>query len=229
MPRKTTQAPPTERVRATASPRPKVRPRRTVRARPAEGAGTWRRFGTGQPAGTAQRAVAGKLPRMPFVLLVLGLLGGGLICLLVVNTTLGATSFRISQLQASGAGLATQEETLQQQIATERSPAQIAKLAYALGMRAEANTTILDLGSHRIYRLPGQTGATGAITAGIGVGIGSTGRNSWGTASGAVGKVPGHGASVAGEAPASTGTVKKAAKSGTGNKPASPHRSGSQR
>jgi hypothetical protein len=165
---------------------------------------------------------------MPFVLLVLGLLGGGLICLLVINTTLGATSFRISQLQASGAGLATQEETLQQQIASERSPAQIAKMAYALGMRAEATTSILDLGTHRIYRLPGQTGATGAITAGIGVGIGSTGSNSGGAAK-AVGKVPGHGASVGGEAPASTGTAKKPAKTGAGNRPASPHRSGSQR
>ena len=107
---------------------------------------------------------------MPFVLLVLGLLGGGLICLLVINITLGATSFRISQLQDSGARLATQEETLQQQIAAERSPAQIAKLAYALGMRAQANSNILDLGSHRFYRLPGQAGATDAITAGNGTG-----------------------------------------------------------
>ncbi len=49
-------------------------------------------------AGYATGTVA--LPRMPFVLLVLVLLGGGLICLLVINTTLGATSFRISQPSA---------------------------------------------------------------------------------------------------------------------------------
>ncbi len=97
---------------------------------------------------------------MPFVLLVLVLLGGGLICLLVVNTTLGATSFRISQLQSTGAALATQEQTLQQQIAAEQSPAQIATRAYDLGMRAQTNTNILDLATHRFYVLPGEIGVT---------------------------------------------------------------------
>ncbi len=38
---------------------------------------------------------------MPFVLLVLVLLGGGLICLLVINTTLGATSFRVVGYRAA--------------------------------------------------------------------------------------------------------------------------------
>jgi hypothetical protein len=164
---------------------------------------------------------------MPFVLLVLGLLGGGLICLLVINTTLGATSFRISQLQHSGASLATQEETLQQQIAADRSPAQIAKLAYALGMRTQANANILDLGTHRIYRLPGQAGATGAIT--FGNGTGSTGTSSTGTGTGFAGMAPGHGASEGGEATAKSGPVTKLAKTGTGKKSAAPHRSGSQR
>jgi hypothetical protein len=97
---------------------------------------------------------------MPFVLLVLVLLGGGLICLLVINTTLGATSFRISQLQRNGATLATQEQTLQQRIAAEESPAQIAKRAYQLGMRVQTNGNILDLRTRRFYQLPGQAGAT---------------------------------------------------------------------
>jgi hypothetical protein len=96
---------------------------------------------------------------MPFVLLVLVLLGGGLICLLVINTTLGATSFRISQLQSTSAALATQKQALQQQVAAEESPAQIARRAYELGMRVQSNGNILDLGTHRFYRLPGQAGA----------------------------------------------------------------------
>jgi hypothetical protein len=96
---------------------------------------------------------------MPFVLLVLALLGGGLICLLVINTTLGATSFRISQLQSTSTTLATQEQTLQQQIAAEESPAQIARRAYQLGMRTEGDGNILDLRTHRVYKLPGQPGA----------------------------------------------------------------------
>jgi hypothetical protein len=95
---------------------------------------------------------------MPFVLLVLVLLGGGLVCLLVINTTLGATSFRISQLQSTSNTLATQEQALQQQIAAADSPAQIARRAYALGMRVQTGGNILDLGTHRVYRLPGQRG-----------------------------------------------------------------------
>jgi hypothetical protein len=104
-------------------------------------------------------AGAASLPRMPFVLLVLALLGGGLICLLVINTTLGATSFRISQLQSTSTTLATQEQTLQQQIAAEESPAQIARRAYQLGMRTQGDGNILDLRTHRVYKLPGQPGA----------------------------------------------------------------------
>jgi hypothetical protein len=93
------------------------------------------------------------LPRMPFVLLVLGLLGGGLVCLLVVNTTLGATSFQLSQLQHANAKLSLQEQTLEGKIQNEQAPGEIAQRAYQLGMRAETNATILDLRSGRTYRL----------------------------------------------------------------------------
>ena len=110
----------------------------------------------------ASSAVASPLsravPRLPFVLLVLALLGGSLVCLLVINTTLGAASFRISQLQKRSASLSTQEQNLRQQVAAEQAPAAIAERAYALGMRAQTSTTILDLRSGQIYMLPGQGG-----------------------------------------------------------------------
>jgi hypothetical protein len=95
---------------------------------------------------------------MPFVLLVLTLLGGSLICLLVINTTLGAASFRISQLQNTGAGLATQLQSVRQRVAAEQAPAEIAQRAYQLGMRTQANVSILDLRNHQIYVLDGQNG-----------------------------------------------------------------------
>jgi hypothetical protein len=98
------------------------------------------------------------VPRLPFVLLVLALLGGSLVCLLVINTTLGAASFRISQLQKKSASLSTQEQNLRQQVAAEQAPAAIAQRAYALGMRAQTSTTILDLRSGQIATLPGQGG-----------------------------------------------------------------------
>jgi hypothetical protein len=103
------------------------------------------------PQIVAPRALA--LPRMPFVLLVLGLLGGGLVCLLVVNTTLGATSFRLSQLQRDNAKLSLQEQTLQGKIQNEQAPEQIAQRAYQMGMRAESNATIVDLRNGRYYKL----------------------------------------------------------------------------
>jgi hypothetical protein len=119
------------------------------------------------------------LPRMPFVLLVLGLLGGGLVCLLVVNTTLGASSFRLSQLQTENTKLSLQERALQGRIQNEQAPAEIAKRAYQLGMRPEANATILDLRNGRYYRLHdqaavinaanGMTQAAGSRATGTGV------------------------------------------------------------
>ena len=102
---------------------------------------------TGVPGASALPARAARLrgpaatvplPRIPFVLLVLALLGGGLVCLLVVNTTLGASSFRISQLQSDNANLSLQEQTLLGQVAKERSPQGIEERAYQLGMRTPA-------------------------------------------------------------------------------------------
>jgi hypothetical protein len=101
------------------------------------------------------------LPRIPFVLLVLALLGGGLVCLLVVNTTLGAASFRISQLQSDNANLSLQEQTLLGQVAKERSPTGIEERAYQLGMRTPAGSNILDLRNHHYFQVPGHAGALG--------------------------------------------------------------------
>jgi cell division protein FtsB len=97
---------------------------------------------------------------MRFVLLVLALLGGGLICLLVVNTTLGAGVFRISQLQSQGATLAREQQDLQGQIAGEEAPAQIARRAYQLGMRPEGQFNFVDLRTHRIDSSSGVAGGS---------------------------------------------------------------------
>jgi hypothetical protein len=115
---------------------------------------------------------------MRFALLVLVLLGGGLICLLVINTTLGATSFRISKLQSTNATLSTQQQVLQQEIAAEQSPAQIARRAYALGMRVQANGNILDLRTHRLDKLAAQAGASIPLGAPDGTSPGTTSHGS---------------------------------------------------
>jgi len=87
---------------------------------------------------------------MPFVLLVLALLGGGLICLLVINTTLGATSFEIDRLQQTANARSLQEQQLQQQLASDSTPARIEQEACALGMRPQQRLEFLDLREHRV-------------------------------------------------------------------------------
>jgi cell division protein FtsB len=115
--------------------------------------------GTPQPgavpaAGCALPAAAAHVPRTRFVLLLLGLLGGGLVCLLVINTTLAAASFRISALQQGNVALARQEQTLQQQVTTEESPASLERRARKLGLRPQPRMNFINLRTGRVYRAP---------------------------------------------------------------------------
>jgi hypothetical protein len=91
------------------------------------------------------------VPRAPFVLLVLSLLGGSLICLLVINTTLGAASFEIDRLQQSANARTLQEQQLQEQLASEQNIATIEHEACALGMRPEQRLEFLNLLTRRVY------------------------------------------------------------------------------
>jgi hypothetical protein len=90
------------------------------------------------------------VPRAPFVLLVLSLLGGGLISLLVINTTLGATSFEIDHLQHSVNTKTLQVEQLKNQLATDESDSKIEQEACLLGMRPQQRLEFLDLRTHRL-------------------------------------------------------------------------------
>jgi hypothetical protein len=88
------------------------------------------------------------------MLLVLGLLGGGLVCLLVINTTLSTAAYQINNLQQGNATLSQQEQTLQQQIAQDQAPGTIAQRASQLGMRPEQMLTFLNARTGLIYRQP---------------------------------------------------------------------------
>ncbi len=136
--------------------------RRASTRRPPRGGGAGRRQAPARPqtgpSGPARREhdrTATTAPRTPFVLLVLGLLGGGLVCLLVINTTLGAASFKISQLQQTGTTLAQQEQTLQGEVSTLANPAQIEQQAYRLGMRQQSHMRPLIVGKAAAGRKAG--------------------------------------------------------------------------
>ena len=71
--------------------------------------------------------------RTPFVFLVVGLLGGGLLCLLLINTILDTGSYQITQLQQGNVTLVQQTQELQARIAQEESPTVLAGKAEPAG------------------------------------------------------------------------------------------------
>ena len=129
------RTPRTAPARRGAPPAPRTRPvtapRHTRPVRPANS----------RPAGTRPRA---RSPRMPFILLLVGLLGGALVSLLVISTTLAQGAFRITNLQQQNASLARQEQTLTDQVAQAGNPAVIAKQARQLGMRPNPRLGFID-------------------------------------------------------------------------------------
>src|SRR5215475_3632283 len=91
-----------------------------------------------------------RAPRMPFILLLVGLLGGALVSLPVISTTLAQGSFRITSLQQQNAELARQAQTLTNQVAQAGNPAVIAKEAEKLGMRPNPHLGFVDLKTGKI-------------------------------------------------------------------------------
>jgi len=99
---------------------------------------------------------------MPFLLLVCGLLGGALVCALVISTTLAQGSFRISQLQQQDATLTKQQQLLQAQVASAGNPQVIGQAAERLGMRTPGLLRFVDLRDGKIKTDAGN-GAVSAI------------------------------------------------------------------
>jgi hypothetical protein len=106
----------------------------------------------GQQAQRAQVARAGITGshRMPFVLLLCGLLGGALVSALVISTTLAEGSFQINKLQDSTSSLARQRQTLEDQVAQAQSAPVIAQQASQLGMRRPVELQFVNLKTGKV-------------------------------------------------------------------------------
>ena len=107
------------------------------------------------PRRARSAAAAGlrKRPRhrdAPFILLLVGLLGGALVSLLVISTTLAQGAFRITNLQEQNANLARQEQTLSNEVAQAGNPAVIAQQARAARHAAEPLPGFIDLKTGKI-------------------------------------------------------------------------------
>jgi Tfp pilus assembly protein PilN len=99
---------------------------------------------------------------MPFLLLVVGMLAGALVCLLVISTTLAAGSFRITSLQKENAALTKQQQQLQQQVSQDQAPSVIAQRAAKLGMKPVQQLEFLNVKTGKISS-NAATGATAEI------------------------------------------------------------------
>jgi hypothetical protein len=140
--------------------RPGIR-RRPVSRRAARPAGDASRPRPAVRAVRQARDGAPSTSRTPFILLVLAMLGCGLVCLLVINTTLAAGSFRISNLQQENTQAAQRIQELQQQVSTDQSASSIQQRALRLGMRLQPTLNFIDLRTGRRYTDPAH--ASGAV------------------------------------------------------------------
>ncbi|WP_300676756.1 hypothetical protein [Nocardioides sp.] len=107
--------------------------------------------------GTIERARLRVVPRrrvatseLPFVLLVSALLVGGVVALLMFNTSMQAASFTQTRLQKQATTLAAQQQSLEMQLETLRSPQNVAQAAEKQGMVIPANVAMLKLDTGKV-------------------------------------------------------------------------------
>ncbi|WP_207936997.1 hypothetical protein [Actinomadura sp. KC216] len=121
-----------------------------------------------------KRTAAAAPPRAPFVLLIVGLLGGALVSLLLLNTVLAEDAFTLTRLQQSNKQLDQQRQALEEDIARGDSPAQTAKKAESLGMKQPEDMAFIDLETGRasggtIRPVPPEAAAAAGAAGVIGV------------------------------------------------------------
>jgi cell division protein FtsB len=78
--------------------------------------------------------VRARAPRVPFVTLVSLLLLGGVVGLLMFNTSMQQSAFAATALEQQAADLSSREQTLQMELEVLRDPQVVAEKARALGM-----------------------------------------------------------------------------------------------
>jgi hypothetical protein len=87
-----------------------------------------------RPRLTIVPKVAAKAPRVPFVILVVLVMGLGLVGLLLVNTALQRGAYDLQELRSRSDELARTQQALELQVADLRQPQRVAKAALGLGM-----------------------------------------------------------------------------------------------
>ncbi|MCW2863010.1 MAG: ftsL1 [Actinoallomurus sp.] len=96
-----------------------------------------------RPVRTVERR-ATTAPQAPFAVLVVGLLGGALVSLLLLNTVLAQQAFTVGELQQENQRLDERKQALQEDITRETGPEVLHAKARRLGMRDAGHPVYLD-------------------------------------------------------------------------------------
>lgn len=109
----------------------------------------------GAAASSGKRA-AGGAPRVPFALLVTGLIVGGLALLVALNTASAANELRRHSLTERDAQVVAAVEELRNEVAASAAPANLAAAAHRLGMVPAGNPAFIVVGADGSAKIMGK-------------------------------------------------------------------------
>jgi hypothetical protein len=111
----------------------------------------------GRTSGRSLRAVAqpaARLARFPYLLVLIGIFGMGMVGLLMLNTTLQSQAFQSRTLNRQATELAYAQADLENQLDALAAPQELARRASALGMRPNPFPAFLVLPSGKVVGEP---------------------------------------------------------------------------
>jgi hypothetical protein len=103
-------------------------------------------------------------PRVPFVVMIVVLVIGGVIGILALNQKINENAFELDKLQAEQAKLDRQEQNLNEQIANAQAPGNLAAAARKLGLVPAGAPAFIRLPDGRIIGVPQPADGQPAIT-----------------------------------------------------------------
>lgn len=95
-----------------------------------------------------------RAPRVPFVTLVSLVLLGGVVGLLMFNTTMQQNSFHATALELRADDLTSKQQTLELELEKLRDPQRVAEQAQQMGMVPAVNPTFLRVGDGTVLGVP---------------------------------------------------------------------------
>ncbi|ADD42341.1 hypothetical protein [Stackebrandtia nassauensis] len=115
-----------------------------------------RRDQTTAPARSARKAPPEPVTtaRMPFVLSILGLIAGGIVGLLVLNTAINGNAFELQDLREKQTKLDAKEQRLTDELADVKAPGNLAAAADRLGLVEAEEITYLRLPDGKELKMP---------------------------------------------------------------------------